>query len=165
MMTTQTIKRVPTNNVEVIVTPRNPGDFGSIYIGGKERTPKEERSVAEEIKCNIQGNVGDVGHIYVMQKEMLVTEDGVEHETLYDALEHLFSDEYFRYEYRYVRPSDNGVGSRAYAKSFPDLIEKAFQNPWDFEIHSANPPLSDQQKAFLNNVVAAGLKAKGIAAA
>jgi hypothetical protein len=152
------IKNKPTNEIVVEVKPRNAGNFGYIRISGESRTAEQEYRLAEEIESNIKRHVDDVEYTNINQQYVYVDEEDNEYNNLFDLLDDHFNETYTRYEYRYVRPSDNGVGTRSYTYDFRDLIESAFRNPNGFEVISGH--LTDEQKQFLNNVILAGAESK-----
>jgi len=142
-----------TNVSEVVVIPEKP------WL--RERTAEEEYRKAEQLKESIERHVDDIGEIFINTKYTYEDEKGIEYNTLYDALAAKYfdaDDEY--YEYRYVRPSDNGVGTRGHVYSFKELIEEAYQYPWSFEIKVADQELTKEQNEFLQKVIEAGLQEK-----
>lgn len=154
------IKQVPTEKCEVVVYPRNPGNFGSIRIGGMTRTPEEEYRLCQDIEKDIKRHVDDVETAYVRREYKYQTVDGDEFETKYEALEYLYASEDFRvrgFDYRYERPSDNGVGTSGRVYDFKKVIEEAYDYPWNFEVSEI---FSEEEKVFLDNVIKAGLENK-----
>ncbi|GIO13566.1 hypothetical protein J19TS2_31210 [Cohnella xylanilytica] len=151
------IKKVPTNDVEILLQAKSAGDYGFFQIGSMGRTPEQEYRACEEIVSQIKRHVEGVGWTYIQQNHVYETEDGEQYESLYEALEHLFDAEGCSsvYEVRYVRPSDQGVGTRRRPKSFEELIETAYLNPHSFEVVSGQ--LSPEQQKFLNRVLEASL--------
>jgi hypothetical protein len=144
------IKVVATNDVEVIVQPK----MGGNWLSSEERSPENERYEAEEIQRAIRRHV-DIRHAYINKRYLYQDENGEQHETLYDLLDSNLNEKISNYVYSYERESDNGVGTRGSTVSFTELIEGAFRNPYKFELISGE--ISDDQKAFLDKVVEAGL--------
>lgn len=147
------IKMIPTNEVVIEVTPRLAGSFGMFSIGGQERAPEAEKHLADEIERQIKRHVENVEYTCVIQKREFQDENGNTHETLFDLLDSNLNESVVSYSYGYERKSDNGVGTRGHTHSFPELIETAFKNPYKFKAKG----LTDNQKAFLEKVVEAGL--------
>jgi len=148
------IKLVPSTECEVRVIPSKQ------WMSG--RSAHQEYEKCGEIQRSINGHVDDVGNSYIHQTYLYEKEDGTQFDTLYEALEDLF-DEWgcnSNYGYRYVRPSDNGVGSRGTCYSFEKLIETAWQNPWEFTILERSTPLTEDQEKFLARVIEKSLSRK-----
>lgn len=152
------IKNKPTNQIVIEVQPRNAGNFGYIRISGRERSVYEEYRLAQQIEQDIKRHVDDVEYTNINQEYVYEDEDENEYDSLFDLLDHYFNEAYVRYEYRYIRPSDKGVGTRNYTYDFRELIEAAFRNPNGFEVISGH--LTDGQKQFLNNVIVAAVESK-----
>ncbi len=154
-----TIKRVATNECEIRITPRNAGDFGFVRIGGESRGAHQEYRLCEEIVANIKRHVDDIGHTYIDQKTSFETDDGGKFESLFEALEHLYDEEGCGtvFEYSYKRPNDK-YGTRSRTNNFERLIEEAYNNPWDFELHCGD--LTPDQTLFMWKVVDASLDEK-----
>jgi hypothetical protein len=146
-------KSVPTNEVVVEVHPSYVGDLGGIVIGGMERSTEDEMRTAKEIEGQINRHVDDVGHTTVKAERMYETEDGSQYETEFEMLADQLEYD-FGYEVRYERPSDNGVGTRTFPKSFNELIETAFENPYKFSVHKGD--LNKEQQEFLSKVLEEG---------
>lgn len=153
------IKRVGTNECEIRITPRSAGNFGFMIIGGESRSAHQEYRLCEEIVENIKRHVDDIGYTYIEQKTSFETDDGGKFESLFEALEHLYDEEGCgtMFEYSYKRPNDK-YGTRSRTNSFERLIEEAYNNPWDFEIHKGNS--THEQALFLWKVVEASLHEK-----
>lgn len=152
------IKKVPTNDVEIVLQAKSAGDFGFIRIGTMERTPEQEYRNCEEIVSQIKRHIDGVGWTHIHQKHIFETEDGSEFESLYAALAHLYDEtgcDEALFEYRFERPSDKGVGTRGRANSFNELIETAYKNPHKFTVVRGS--LNPEQKTFLDNVLEAVL--------
>lgn len=148
------IKLVGTNECEIRVEPIKIGDYGVFFISGMERSPEDEYILCQEIESQIKRHVTNVGHTYIHQKHVYETDDGVQHERLYDALEHLFDEDgglLPRYSYTYERPGNKGVRTVGHAYDFRDLVEEAWENPWNFTV--TGTPLNDRQKKFLDRVI------------
>lgn len=144
------IKIVPTNSVTVEVTPSDPW-FGQLTA---DQAYRNGQNIADQIRRHVDG----YQNIYVDQKSAYVDEEGREFESLYDALEYWFDEDgaLETYEYRYERPSDNGVGTRGRTTSFKELITSAWNNPNNFSILSG-PPLNEAQDKFFRKVIDAAL--------
>jgi len=144
------IKRVPTNNVEIRLNANSPLSF--FRFG---RSPDDEYKVCESIVSQIKRHVDGVGWTHIDQRHVYETEDGNQFDTLYGALDHLYNEHgvgsYF--EVRFVRPSDNGAGTRTRPKSFEELIETAYRNPHEFTVERGH--LTLDQQIFLNRVLEA----------
>lgn len=152
------IKRIPTNEVIIEVTPKNAGNYGFFSISGQERSAESEYRLAQEIEGNIKRHVDDVQYTHVIQKAVYQDENGDNHDSIYDLLASNFSG-WSGYSYRYERPSDNGIGTRSSTDSFPELIEEAYRYPHKFEVTGE---LTEDQKEFLGKAIGAGLaKANG----
>ena len=147
------IKSVKTNNVIVEVTPRNEGNYGFFSISGQQRTPDAEYRLAKQIESDIKRQIDDVEYINIKQETVYQDQEGEEFDTLFELLSsNLEHDD--TYIYRYVRPSDGDVGTRARTNDFRELIEVAFKNPHQFEVIDGE--LLDSQKEFLNSVISLG---------
>jgi hypothetical protein len=154
------IKTIPTNQCKVIVEPRNAGNFGFMRISGQERTVKEEYALCEEIKDNIKRHIDDIEYVFIEQEHKYVSENGNEYDSLFELLDKEYAEEQVADSYtcRYVRPSDNGTGTQSYAYNFQELVEKAYNNPWDFKVTHAYPELTLERVNFLDKVIELGLK-------
>jgi hypothetical protein len=141
-------KLVPTNQVLVEVSIKQP------YL--YDLDPETARRKGCVMEDQIHRHVDDWEDTSVKQKYVYRDSNGVEHETLYDALEYWFDEDgaLEGYEIRYERPQDNGVGSRTKLSSFKEVIEEAWNNPNKFEIVSG-PKLTAAQYKFLNKVLGA----------
>ncbi|GIP10435.1 hypothetical protein J1TS5_26050 [Paenibacillus macerans] len=150
-------KMVPTNQVTVEVTPSVPW-LGQLTA---DQAYRDGQNIADQIRRHVDG----YQNIYVDQKFAYVDSDGIEFETLYEALEYRFDAEgaLETFEIRYERPSDNGVGSRQKTRSFQEVIEEAWKNPHKFEVVSG-PKLTEAQEKFLKKVLEESLVHKAPAA-
>lgn len=139
-------KMVPTNDVHVEVSIQKPW-FGDL-------TPDQARRKAEEIGISIRRHVDEIDGVHAIQKYAYVDPNGIEYETLYDALENWFDEDgaIETFGIRYERPSDNGVGSSGRVRSFQEVIEEAWKNPHKFEVVSG-PKLTEAQEKFLKKVL------------
>ena len=52
-------------NFHVVVSPRNPGDFGVCFISGQTRTPEAEERLCEDIASQIRRHVDDIQRPWV----------------------------------------------------------------------------------------------------
>lgn len=145
------IKTVPTNKVLFTIDMKEP-----FY---RELSPNEALEQAEQIKRDIERHVDNIERVWIKQIDAFETADGTEHKSLFDALVNEFDGVEVKegYQARYERPSDNGVGSRTAWMTYEEMIETAYQNPWNYTIVAATTPLDDDQKAFLQRVIDAGL--------
>lgn len=153
-------KQVATNDIEVVVSPNEKTITGTFKSFGEDLTTKERYNLANDIKSNIQRHVDDVEQVWINQKLVWESEDGVQYDTLYEGLQDEYSDFNFGYVARYVLPSDKGVGTRTAQMAFEKMIETAYRNPWSFELVFANPPLTEEQNQFLQRVLEESLNAK-----
>ncbi|MNW44133.1 hypothetical protein D3C74_213550 [compost metagenome] len=146
-------KLVPTNDCHVEVYIQGPW-FG-------ELTADQANRMAHDISDQIRRHVDDIDGVTVVQKRVYRDSDGVDFESLYDALEYRF-DEYGALEklmIRYERPNDKGIGTRVSGLNFEQMIEIAWNNPWKFEVVDG-PELTEAQERFLHNVLDASLEQK-----
>lgn len=155
------IKKVKTNNVEIRINAKSAGDFGFMRIGGMERTPEKEYQECESILREIKRHVDNVGWSHIGQMEIFQTEDGEEHETLYEALSHLHDveDALPTYRYRYQKDTDQ-YGCAGTTNDFKTIILQAYSAPWNFTVTGAE--LTDAQQLFLDNVLTASLVEKSV---
>ncbi|MEV2907572.1 hypothetical protein ABNF65_02735 [Paenibacillus larvae] len=151
------IKKVATEECVVLVEPEVLQPY--FYQASAEDYYNACESIRESIKRHVDG----ISYINILRKHEYEV-DGDTFETLYDALEHLFAEDYQApiYQIHYEQPSDNGVGTRVTRYSFEKVIEEAWKNPYKFEIKlKESTPLTEEQAGFLNRVINASLAQKG----
>lgn len=139
-------KMVPTNDVTVEITPSRPW----IVEFTADQAYRQSHDIADQIRRHVDG----FENVCVNQKYAYIDHNGMEHETLYDALEYWFDEDgaLEKYEVRYERPNDNAVGIRRAFSSFKEVVEEAWNNPNEFEILSG-PKLTAPQYTFLTKVL------------
>ena len=153
------IKKVKTNSVEIRINAKAAGDYGFMRIGGMERTPEQEYQECEKMLAEIKRHVEGIGWSHISQSEIYQTDDGEEHETLYEALTHLFDEEDALPNYRYSYKKDTDqYGSAGTTNDFKEIILKAYSTPWNFKV--TGTMLTEVQQLFLNNVLTASLAEK-----
>lgn len=151
------IKKVATENCVVLVEPKLLQPY--FYQASAE----DYYNACESLKNSIKRHVDGISYINILRKHEYEA-DGETFETLYDALGHLFADDYQApiYHIHYERPSDNGVGTRVTWYSFEKVIEEAWKNPYKFEVKlKESTPLTEEQAGFLNRVINASLVVRG----
>lgn len=150
-------KMIPTNEVIVEVYPEQ----YSGWFNREEKSADRMYQDAKEIESNIKRHVDGVDSIHIIQKHKYQDkETGNTYDSLYEMLEDKYAEDNLEYySFAYKRPSDNGVGTRSYAKSFRELIEEAYRNPFDFNlIKECSSRLTEEKEKFLNKVIEESLK-------
>lgn len=142
-----------TNNCEIVIAPKNAGDYGCFRIGGMSRTPKEEYYLCQDIIDNIKRHIDDIGYIGIKQ-ETIYEFDGQEYDSIYDAMFSMFSSENTQERYWNIqgkRREDEQYPSSTYVYSFKELIEWAYENPYCFKIEYGE--ITEDEQRMLTEIV------------
>jgi hypothetical protein len=147
------VKCVYKNNSYVKVTPEMP--LNILTQESPERTIRYCKALQSEIKRHCDVDACEVVTEYAWEY------GNMQFDSLYDLLLHeIFEGELNEpwFAYYYERPSDNGIGSRGTVHSFKELVEEAFENPWNFTVEESYSSLAPESQEFLNKVIEFGLK-------
>lgn len=147
------VKCVYKNSSHVRVTPEMPVNILT------QASPEKTIRYCKELKSEIERHC-DVDECEVVT-EYAWEYDDMQFDSLYELLQHALIEGELNepwFTYRYERPSDDGIGSRGTVYSFKELIELAFDNPWNFTVIESYPTLAPESQEFLNKVIAFGLK-------
>lgn len=139
----------------IVIHPKVFGLYGykSIHRAADEIIPIVEKALEEELGPNCVDSVHS-------EPQVAFLDGGVEYDSLFDALSARYGFEADNcYTYRHKRSKDD-IFSTGTVWSFQGLAEAAYDNPREFEVTSAFPELTDEQKEFLQAILNEQVMAK-----
>ena len=108
----------------------------------------DSKNICDEIKKDIERHIDNVQSVYIEQ-EMIYEFDGQGYKSIYDAMSDIFKYD-IGWTLRGKRKGES-IFSSSRADTFKELIENAYQYPYDFEFSPNNLP--DREMEFLRDVL------------